>query len=341
MERSMRWRWITVSTIVGAIGLITVTVLILRARRWDSTLMTLQGAVIRRDSDPQRELPIPDALIVATRGTTTVSTHSDTSGYFKIKFPEVVWPGQIVSLTFQHPDYQPLDMDLKIQFRSIMRRILIAAMTPEPAALESTAASSKAVQSVSNIRVRYTENFQTDEDVGSAVRTFQVVNRGNVPCRREGPCSPDGRWKAAKNSINLDAGVGNEFRNVRVSCIAGPCPFTRIDSSNFQRPGRTLEVSALNWSDTTTFLLEAEVIQTTIASNVRQSYPVIFDRTLNFTVPPTQEGVSLEAEINGAPMVFPLGPDLYLSWATCAARIANDEDKSTAYRCELKPGYRF
>jgi hypothetical protein len=51
--------------------------------------------------------------------------------------------------------------------------------------------------------------------------------------------------------------------------------------------------------------------------------------------------VSLEAEINGAPMVFPLGPDLYLSWATCAARASSNEDKSTAYRCELKPGYRF
>ena len=337
----MRWRWIAVSIVVGAIGLITVTVLIVRAWRWDSTLMTLQGAVIRRDADPQKELPISDALIVATHGATTVSTHTDSSGYFRIKFPDVVWPGQTVSLTFTREDYKPLDIELKIQFRSIMRRLLVAAMEPESAATESAALSNKTMQVVSNIRVRYTENFQTDEDVGSAVRTFQVVNRGDVSCRREAPCSPDGRWKAAKGSINLDAGVGNEFRNVRVSCIAGPCPFTRIESDNFQRPGRMLDVSVLNWSDTTTFLLEAEVIHTTIASSVRQAYPVIFDRTLNFTVPPTQEGVSLEAEISGAPMVFPLGPDLYLSWANCAVRMSNAADKSTAYRCDLKPGYRF
>lgn len=336
----MRWRWIAVGGIVGGIALVTVATLVIRARRWDSTLMTIQGAVIRQDKDPQRELPIADAMITATRGATTVSTHSDGSGYFKVKFPEVIWPGQTISLTFRRGGYEPLDMDLKIQFRSMMRRLLIAAMEPEPEALQAAPLPSKTAQVVSNIRVRYTENFQTDEDVGSAVRTFQVVNKGNVPCRRQAPCSPDGSWKASKNSIKLDAGVGNEFRNVRVSCLAGPCPFTKIDMGP-EQPGRMLDVTALDWSDTATFLLEAEVVHTTIASNVRHSYPVIFDRTLNFTVPPTQEGVSLEAEINGAPMVFPLGPDLYLSWASCTARTNNDQDKSTAYRCELKPGYRF
>jgi hypothetical protein len=340
MKSFMRWKWIAVSAIIGAIALITVTVLVLRARRWNETLMTLQGAVIRRDSDTQKEVPISDVEITATRGTATINTRSDASGYFKIKFPEVIWPGQTVGLTFRHDNYQPLDIDLHIQFRSMMRRLYIAAMEPEASATEGTAGG-KIVQVVSNLRVRYTENFQTEEDVGSAVRTFQVVNHGNVPCRREAPCSPDGSWKATKASINLDAGVGNEFRNVRASCIAGPCPFTRLDSSGFQQPGRTIEVSAIDWSDTTTFLLEAEVVHTTIGSKVRHSYPVIFDRTFNFTVPPTQEGVSLEAEINGAAMVFPMGPDLYLSWANCTATTSTDAEKSTAYRCELKPGYRF
>jgi hypothetical protein len=310
-----------------------------RARRWDTTLMTLQGAVVRRASDPQKELPVADALIVARRGNTTITTHSDATGYFKIKFPDVIWPGQTVSLSFEHEDYEPLDMDLKMEFRSMMRRLYIAAMEPEPAATLTAGPASKGAQVVSNIRVRYTENFQADEDVGSAVRTFEVVNRGNVPCHREAPCSPDGAWKATRGSIKLDAGVGNVFQNVRVSCIAGPCPFTRIDTHGSEQ--EALEVSALDWSDTATFLLEAEVVHRTTASSVRHSYPVIFDRTLNFTVPPTQEGVSLEAEINNAPMVFPLGPDLYLSWATCTARTASDADKSTAYRCELKPGYRF
>jgi hypothetical protein len=100
-------------------------------------------------------------------------------------------------------------------------------------------------------------------------------------------------------------------------------------------------VSALDWSDTATILVEAEVLRAAISSNVRQSYPVIFGKALNFTVPPTQEGVSIEAEIDGTPMLFPLGPELYLSWATCTSRSNADAKGATAYRCELKPGYHF
>lgn len=337
----MRWRWIAVLGVIGVLALVTVTALVMRARRWNSTLMTLQGAVIRKDSDTEKELPLSGALVTVRRGTASVETYSDASGFFKVKFPEVIWPGQTLSLTFRHEGYKPLNMELKVQFRSMLRRLFIATLEPEPTTKASTTIPGKPVQALTNIRVRYTENFQTEEDIGSAVRTFQVVNRANIPCRHQAPCSPDGSWKATRGSITLDAGEGNEFRNVRASCIAGPCPFTRIDSKGFEEPGRMLEVSALDWSDTATFLLEAEVIHTTIASHVRHSFPVIFDRTLNFTVPPTQEGVSLEAEMNGAPMVFPMGPDLYLSWATCSARTGTEGEKSTAYRCELKPGYRF
>jgi len=68
---------------------------------------------------------------------------------------------------------------------------------------------------------------------------------------------------------------------------------------------------------------------------------VIFGQTLNFTLPPTQEGVSIEADMDGTPMVFPLGPDLALSWATCTSRSNREGEHSTVYRCELKPGYNF
>jgi hypothetical protein len=189
--------------------------------------------------------------------------------------------------------------------------------------------------------VRYTINSRTETNVGSVVKTFQVANKGNVPCDHQSPCSPNGRWKAASESTSLDAGAGNSFGNIRASCIAGPCPFTRIDSSGFVHGGRNIRVSALNWSDTATFLMEAEVFHTAISSNVRELYPVIFGRALNFTLPPTQEGVSFEAEIDGAPMVFPLSPDHQLSWANCAVRTDTEKEQTTVYRCELKPGYRF
>ena len=64
---------------------------------------------------------------------------------------------------------------------------------------------------VSNIRVRYTINSRTETNVGSAVKTFQVVNKGNVPCNHQSPCSPDGKWKASSASVSLDAGADNTF----------------------------------------------------------------------------------------------------------------------------------
>ncbi len=76
-----------------------------------------------------------------------------------------------------------------------------------------------------------------------------------------------------------------------------------------------------------------------VSDNVRESYPVIFGQTLNFTLPANSEGVSIEAELDGTPVVFPLGPNLFLSWADCNARVNKDQTK--VYRCELKPGHRF
>ena len=98
-------------------------------------------------------------------------------------------------------------------------------------------------------------------------------------------------------------------------------------------------MSVRNWSDTTTFLLEAEVVHPMVSNTVRESYPVIFGPALNFTLPSTAEGPSMEAEINGETIIFPLGPDLFLSWANCNVR--GNQDQTKAYRCELKPGYRF
>src|SRR5207248_244269 len=98
-------------------------------------------------------------------------------------------------------------------------------------------------------------------------------------------------------------------------------------------------VSALNWSDTVTFLVEAEVYRRTTNDVLRRSYPVIFDRALTFTLPGSAEGVSIEAELDGSLIIFPLGPSLYLSWANCQLLVNKDQTK--VYRCELKAGYRF
>jgi hypothetical protein len=60
---------------------------------------------------------------------------------------------------------------------------------------------------------------------------------------------------------------------------------------------------------------------------------------MNFTLPATAQGPSIEAELNGAEIVYPLGPELILSWASCNMELRADRTK--LYRCELKAGYGF
>jgi hypothetical protein len=165
------------------------------------------------------------------------------------------------------------------------------------------------------------------------------VNTGNVACEHQAVCSPDGKWKAATGGVSLDAGADNEFRNARLSCIAGPCPFTQVDSDRFSRGGRVINAVVRNWSDTTTFVLEAEVFRPEITAISQHSYPTILGRRLNFSLPVRAEGASIEAEVAGQQIVFPLGPTASLSWATCEVRA--EKDQTRLFRCELKPQYGF
>ena len=335
MNRKKLILWIAIVAAAATL----VAVLVLRHRGWRPRTISIQGAVVRQDNDPRRQLPIADVAITASDGVATTSAVSDASGYFHLRFHEGVWPGRTLQISFKHDEYKPFDLAIPLGLRPAIDELYVARLTPT--VLQPLTAQGQKLSVLSNIRIRYTVNVQGDQNIGSAVKTFQVVNQGNVPCNRQGPCSPDGKWKASTGSTTLDAGTSNEFRNVRASCIAGPCPFTRIDSSGFQRGGRIITASALDWSDTATFLLEAEVFRTSINSSVRQSYPVLFGRSLNFVLPASEEGVSIEADLDGMPMVFPLGPNLYLSWADCSSRASRDSASSIVYRCDLKPGYRF
>ncbi len=329
----------TIVWIVVTAGVAVAAAVWLSLRHWRPRWSTIQGAVIRRDADPHKESPIAGVLVTASHGNASLTTLSGADGFFQITFPGTVLPGQTLDITFQHRGYQNLEIRNPIRFRSSLRQLVVAAMVPVPTA-ESNAPTGP-LTVVTNIKVRYSVNSRSDDNIGSAVQTFQVVNRGNIPCRRHNPCSPGGYWKASTGSVTLDAGAGNEFRDVRASCIAGPCPFTRIDSRGFANGDRTITVSATDWSDTATFLVQAEVFHTDNISEVRESYPVRFGAALNFTVPPTAEGVSLEAELNGVPIVFPLGPNVYLNWTACAQRSESKTEKSQVYQCELKPGFRF
>ena len=320
--------WVALVTAL-AVALVAAYLIHIRKK---SPMMSVQGAVIRQDSDLRKETPLADVEISAANVFATSQCKSDSSGFFWLDLPAGVAPGQSVTLLFRHPEYQTLVLNAVAGDKVFVARMV-------PISRETSNAKDRPDIVVANVDVRYSIKSTAVANVGSVVKTFQAVNTGNVPCNGRRPCSPDGKWKAATGSMLLDAGEGNEFRDARVSCIAGPCPFTKIESRNFSHNGRTLNVSALNWSDTATFLLEAEVDRPMVNNTGRESYPVTFGESLNFTLPVGAEGLVIEAEMNGTPIVFPLGPALKLSWANCNARLNNDRTK--AYRCALKPGYRF
>jgi hypothetical protein len=72
---------------------------------------------------------------------------------------------------------------------------------------------------------------------------------------------------------------------------------------------------------------------------VRASYPVIFGRAMNVTLPATAEGLTIEPEVDGTRITSPLGPNPILSWPACNVRAERNQAKD--YRCELKTGFQF
>jgi hypothetical protein len=293
--------------------------------------VVLRGAVLRQDGDPNRQLPLAGVEITATNALGSGTSETDPRGFFTLTLPKGLRRRQPVTLQLRHKDYQPLQWD-----DYISDKLYVARMVPRH---QETIAESHTDLAVSNTRIRYSVKATTEANIGSAVRTFQVINLGNKPCEKHPPCAPGGKWKASIGSLSLDAGEGNQFRNARVSCIAGPCPFTQIEQQYYSPDRRRFNISVRNWSDTTTFLVEAEVVHPMTSDLVRETYPVIFGRALNFSLPASAEGPSIEADINNEAIVFPLGPGLLLRWADCQVGI--DRDQSRNYRCELKRGYQF
>jgi hypothetical protein len=303
--------------------------------------VTITGAVTVEDTDPRKQLPLAGVEVSLAKragendagdnkpGETPAK--SDSNGFFTLRLPKGLRRGQAVTLLFRHPDYHPLDLQEFAGDKLYIVHLVPLSGNPDT--------SNRPTITVGNVRVRYSIQAMRKVDVGSAVKTFQVENVGNIPCKGQSPCSPDGKWKATIASASLDAGPGNEFQNARVSCIAGPCPFTKIESDDFSKNSQKIEVSALDWSDPTTFLVEAEVVHTMQSPIEHQAYPIIFGAALSFTLPTDAEGVNLEADVAGETIIFPLGPDLFLTWANCNAKV--NRDGNSVYRCELKPGYRF
>ena len=312
---------------VGVAGAVILAVAFSVYRYRHEPLTEITGVVLRQDKDPANQPPVANVVISLSDGLASGDTRSDANGLFHLKLREGVRAGQIATLILEHSDFQTAKI-----FEILQNQLYVVHIVPK-------AAQPTKPQTISNVKIRYSLRTSTVEGVGSIAKKFEVVNRGNVACHRGMPCSPDRRWKAAIGGITLDAVDDSEFRNARVTCIAGPCPFTRIEKDGFSKGGRKLSVTIRNWSDTASFLLEADVTRAVDSQIVRQAFPVTMNQVLSFTLPAVAQGPSVEATVNGEDIVYPLGPDLKLSWATCAGTTTGNQTK--LFRCDLKPGYQF
>lgn len=294
------------------------------------------GVVLTQDPDPHKQAPIPNVKITASDGVQSAAAQSDASGLFRVKLNNSGWRDRTVTLTFQHADYRKTEIALSANQKTAGELYVVRLPPNVPLALTPANFHETAIK---DVRVRYAEKTASYVNVGSTAKTFTVDNVANVPCQDRPPCSPNGKWKASQGGVTMDAGVGQQFDNARVSCIAGPCPFTKIVNGTAPHPGRTIAIQVVNWSDPVTFLVEAEVTRAMPSDAIRQAYPAIFGRSMSFTLPATAQGPSLEADLGGSDIVFPLGPALQLSWADCTLQVA--ADKTKLYLCELKPGFQF
>jgi hypothetical protein len=291
------------------------------------------GAVLAKDPDPHKQRPIQNATVIAEYGETTGKAVSDSMGYFRLRLEPEVPAGEPMRLRTEHPNYRSFATVVSAGDQIHVIRL------ERPVRQGDTEPAQKQVV-IGNVRIRYATKSTSTVNVAGVVRTFDIQNKGNVACDGQQPCSPDGKWRATLGSISVDAGEENKyFRNARVSCIAGPCSFTSIEKDGFSRGGRVISVVVRNWSDRVTYVLEAEVAQTIQSDLIRHAYPVILGNAMNFTLPASAQGPSIEAEVDGAEVVFPLGPKLHLSWAKCRAEPGSDG--SRLYRCELKNGFEF
>ncbi len=294
--------------------------------------LVLTGVVLVEDPDPQKQVPILDAEISSSFGKRRVATRSNTSGYFQLG-PLPNRPEEALVLTVSHPEYKTAVLSPV----NLNQLFIVRLATTRP--VTGSQPYDGPVLNITNLRIRYTVKATSTLTIGSIVRSFEVQNRGNVPCAGAPVCSPDGKWRASIQSVTYDAGNGNQFTNVRSSCISGPCVFTQVEESNIASPGGYLHIKIRNWSDTVTFLVESEVSRTMESDLVRQSFPATFGSTMQFTLPATAEGPSIEAELGSTNIIFPLGPSLLLSWATCRQEL--NPDRTRLFRCELKPSFAF
>ena len=229
--------WLAVIGAISAIGVALIPVLRPSGPTTPEKII-LEGVVMRDEANPEKRFPISNVIVSATDGLGgSAATTAD--GMFRLELKPEAKGGAQIALNFKHPDYQERDV-----IQAIGQGVpYIFYMWPSQYAATTPGA-------------RVIPAFYAPV----VSRTFQIPNRGSVRCNNQQPCSPDGKWKAALASATIDAGPGHVFISGRADCVAGPCPWSAVETKGFPQIGqRTINVSVRAWSDTVTYRLSGEI----------------------------------------------------------------------------------
>src|SRR5260370_31207351 len=209
---------------------VVLTVSILALIRWQKQKpVSLWGTVLVQDSDPRNQRPIAGVAISAGDLATSDVT-SDSSGFFVLRLRKPIRKGHDVVLVFRHPQYRPLYLNDFVANKLYIVHLVPLSSNSAPANLPEV--------KVANVRVRYAIKAKTELNVGSAVKTFEIENKGNIPCKGQPLCSPDGKWKAAVGSATLDAGVAMNFVTPVPHALLALVPSQELRPTNSPRAAR-------------------------------------------------------------------------------------------------------
>src|SRR6202167_321994 len=105
------WRKIVIwsAVIIGLGGFLAATRITIRLYRRHRSIV-LRGAVVKQNVDTRNQSPVADVEVSAGDGSAVLESKSDFSGAFTLSLRPGSRRGQPISLTFRHPDYQPLTL---------------------------------------------------------------------------------------------------------------------------------------------------------------------------------------------------------------------------------------
>ena len=136
--------------------------------------------MIRQNADSQKESPIADVQIQAATTLSAGDCKSDASGFFNLTLRPGIVPWDSVTIQFRHPEYLPLDLNVPAE-----DKLYVIRMVPIPA--QNRTQPSTPDKLVANVSARYSIKATSAANIGNAVKTFQVINTGNVPCPTSSP----------------------------------------------------------------------------------------------------------------------------------------------------------